>query len=66
MELRKRVKEDHQEAKRSVKNPTNDATFRKLTAAYFWREEKNSAHVLTKYFLMSSDECGLIIRSKYK
>jgi hypothetical protein len=31
MELRKRGKEDHQGTKFSVNNPTNDATFRKLT-----------------------------------
>ena len=29
MELRKRGKEDNQETNLSVKNPTNDATFRK-------------------------------------
>jgi len=32
MELRKRGKEDNQETNLSVKNPTNDATFRKSTA----------------------------------
>jgi hypothetical protein len=34
MELRKKGKEDHQETRLSVKNPTNDATFRKLTTVY--------------------------------
>jgi hypothetical protein len=34
MELRKKGKEAHQETKLSVRNPTNEATFRKLTAVY--------------------------------
>ena len=67
MDLRKRAREYQQEAKLSVKNPTNDDTFRKLTAVYLLvKRKKNSAHALTEYFLGSSDECGLIIRSKYK
>jgi hypothetical protein len=34
IDLRKRGKEDNQEPHLSVKNPTNDAKFRKLTVFY--------------------------------
>jgi hypothetical protein len=34
MEFRKRGKEEQQEKNLSVKNPKNDATFRKLTVVY--------------------------------
>ena len=61
MELRKRGKEDNQETNLSVKDPTNDATFRKSD-----EKENKSAHVLTEYFLRSSDECDVIIMTKYK
>jgi hypothetical protein len=67
MELRKREKDDHQETDISVNNPTNDATFRKLTAVYrLVRRESKSAEELTEHFMNSSDQCGLIIGSKYK
>jgi hypothetical protein len=35
MELRKRGNEDSQETNLSVKNPKNDATFRKLTVDFY-------------------------------
>jgi len=61
MQLRKRGKEDNQENNPSAKDPTNDATYRK-----FGEKENKSAHVLTEYFLRSSDECDVKIMSKYK
>jgi hypothetical protein len=56
MEIRKKGKEDRQETNFPVKNPTNDTTFRKLTVVcHLMSRKKNSAHVLTEYFL-NSDE----------
>jgi hypothetical protein len=40
MELRKRGKEEHHETNFSVKNPTNDVPFRKLTVVYHLARRK--------------------------
>jgi len=54
MELRKKGKEDHQETKLSVKNPTNDATFRKLTVPLtFGEKEKRTSAFVGTFWLQN-------------
>jgi hypothetical protein len=61
MELRKKEKEDRQENIPSAKNPTRDATFRKLTnVCRIVRRKRNSAHVITECFVRIGGELGLI------
>jgi hypothetical protein len=61
MELRKREKGDGQENIPSTKNPTKDATFRKLTnVCRIVRRKRNSAHVITECFWRVPGELGVI------
>jgi hypothetical protein len=61
MELRKKGKEDRQENIPSAKDPTKDATFRKLThVCLIVRKKRSSAHVIAEFFFRIPGELGLI------
>jgi len=61
MELRKKEKEDRQENIPSAKNPTKEATLRKLkNVCRIVRSKRNSAHVITECFVRIRVELGQI------